>query len=736
MTTLSVQPPYPIFTDRDGQPLDAGYVWLGVANLSPQTNPIAVYWDAALTQPAAQPIRTINGYPANNGTPGRLYVDVTVVADDYSILVQDAKAQFVYQAATARGQFGVISSDAVSFLQAGANAQPRTVQSKLRDVVSVKDFGAVGNGLADDTVAIQNAIDSLTITGGTVFFPPGTYRIARNVGTNDRWGVKVTASNITLQGSNAFLRRFNTNISTYALAYPILFVGTPDSNVALATQNVTVQGLTFIGENTRHNVSGNAIFDFRAGIVFKNSKNTFVQNCSFTVIDSAAIWYEAIASYDYANSQYFNTTKNYQSKITNCQFVAESHATPGRALIHSINTDGIDSVIIDSNYFEWTDVCLSGESTYNTADQPETATFTYATPAGRTALGAVKRQGKAVVFTNNNCYNCSEHPAYPAMVDVIIANNTFNTDAPTICNTAPIQTRSRGIAVTGNTVIGYSSFIAITTPTSQATISGNAFYANDVEDKDGGAVEIRSTGLASYITNRAPYLTMTPMGDIVITGNVIVGPKTFTPTGVLYQNGLRVYTDAFDAVNFPDGQIININVSGNSFKYFQNYLYFIDDQYKNMIVNGNNFTAKPFTKAGFNGSTAMATKAVILLYGASLTEARYTTFTNNAVDGAATLIKSRTGAFPATTLYAPEPFSNNKLDYIQVTKTADVRDFDSLNNFRGNIGAAYLDRTYTGSMLLNALATTSGSGELKYNLFYDGTNVRFYTNDSGTFITL
>jgi hypothetical protein len=630
----------------------------------------------------------------------------------------------------------ITDSEWLYFKQAGAGAVTRSVQSKLRDVVSVRDFGAAGDGVTDDTVAIQAAIDSLAATGGTVFFPPGTYRIARNVGTNDRWGIKITASNITLQGSNAFLRRFNTNISTYALAYPILFVGTPDSNVASATQNVTVQGLTFVGENTRHSVLGSAIFDFRTAIVFKNSKNTLVQNCSFTSIDSAAIWYEAIASYDYANSQYFNTTKNYQSKITNCQFVAASHSTPGRALIHAINTDGIDSVIIDSNYFEWTDVCLSGESTYNTADQPETDTFTYASPAGRTALGAVKRQGKTVVFTNNSCYNCSEHPAYPAMVDVVIANNIFNTDAPTICNAVPIQTRSRGISVTGNTVIGYSSFIAITTPTSQATISGNAFYASDVKDEEGGAIEIRSAGLASYITNRAPYLTMMPMGDIAITGNVIVGPKTFVPTGVLYQNGIRVYTDAFDAVNFPDGQIININVSGNSFKYFQNYLYFIDDQYKNMIVNGNNFTAKPFTKAGFNGSTAMATKAVILLYGASLTEARYTTFTNNAVDGAATLIRSRTGSFPAGTLYAPEPFSNNKLDYIQVTKTADVRDFNVLNNFRGNVGNAYLDRTFNGSMLFNALATTSGSGELKYNMFYDGTNVRFYTNDSGTFITL
>jgi len=603
---------------------------------------------------------------------------------------------------------------------------------------NVQDFGAVGDGVANDTVAVQAAIDSLAVTGGTVFFPEGTYRIARNVGTNDRWGVKITASNITLQGNNAFLRRFNTDISTYALAYPILFVGTPDSNGAAATQNIVVDGLTFIGENTRHSTGGSAIFDFRTAIVFKNSKNTRVQNCSFTTIDSSAVWYEYIAAYDYANNQYFNTTKNYQSKITNCQFVANSHATPSRALIHAINTDGVDNVIIDSNYFEWTDVCLSGESTYDTADQSETATFTYASPAGRTALGPVKRQGKTVVFTSNNCYNCSEHAAYPAMVDVVVANNTFNTDSPTICNTNPIQLRSRSVSVAGNVVAGYPSFIVVTAPTSQAAISGNSFYANNVEDKEGGAIQIASNGLASYITNRSPYLTMIPMGDIAVTGNVIVGPQTLSPTGPLYQNAVRVYTDAYDAVNFPDGQILNINVSNNSFKYWQNFLYYIDSEYKNMIVNGNNFTPRPFTEAGFNGSTAMGTNAIVLLHGASTSEARNTMFTNNIIDGSKYLIKSRTGTETALSLYPPEQFSNNKFNYIQITKTADVRDFDLITNFRGNVGLFYLDRTYSNEMLFNALATSSGSGERKYNMIYvSGSNqLRFYTDDAGTFIAL
>ena len=91
MSALSINPPYPVFTDTDGQPLEDGYIWIGTANLNPLTNPIVVYWDAALTIPAGQPIRTINGYPSRAGTPARLYAGA-----DYSIQVQNKNGSVLY----------------------------------------------------------------------------------------------------------------------------------------------------------------------------------------------------------------------------------------------------------------------------------------------------------------------------------------------------------------------------------------------------------------------------------------------------------------------------------------------------------------------------------------------------------------------------------------------------------------------------------------------------------------
>lgn len=159
MSALSIQPTYPIFTDIDGQPLEDGFVWIGTANLDPQGNPINVYWDKALTIPAAQPIRTLAGYPSNSGTPGRLYVD-----SNYSIRVMNKNGSTVYSSPIATEQFNdavfsaAVNAFDVVYDPAGVGAQQTNVQAKLRQVVSVKDFGALGDGSgrtpADDGINV------------------------------------------------------------------------------------------------------------------------------------------------------------------------------------------------------------------------------------------------------------------------------------------------------------------------------------------------------------------------------------------------------------------------------------------------------------------------------------------------------------------------------------------------------------------------------------------------------
>lgn len=80
---------------------------------------------------------------------------------------------------------GLADLSLTSFLQSGAGAVTRTAQNKMRDVFNVKDFGALGDGLNDDTAEIQAAIDALeAIGGGTLFFPYGTYLITATLTVN------------------------------------------------------------------------------------------------------------------------------------------------------------------------------------------------------------------------------------------------------------------------------------------------------------------------------------------------------------------------------------------------------------------------------------------------------------------------------------------------------------------------------------------------------------------------
>ena len=94
------------------------------------------------------------------------------------------------------------------FRQTGTGATARTVDDKLKDTVSVKDFGAVGDAVTDDTAAIQAAINYLeqqSGRGGIAFVPRGQYLCTNKI----RIG-----SFVTLRGENDYSSSLFWN-STY-----------------------------------------------------------------------------------------------------------------------------------------------------------------------------------------------------------------------------------------------------------------------------------------------------------------------------------------------------------------------------------------------------------------------------------------------------------------------------------------------------------------------------------------
>lgn len=94
----------PLFFDERGNPLDAGFVYIGTASEDPELHPIDVYWDSGLTQVAVQPLRTLGGMIMNGETPSQVYL-----ADgDFSQRVKDSGGEIVsaYSFASAVGITG------------------------------------------------------------------------------------------------------------------------------------------------------------------------------------------------------------------------------------------------------------------------------------------------------------------------------------------------------------------------------------------------------------------------------------------------------------------------------------------------------------------------------------------------------------------------------------------------------------------------------------------------------
>jgi hypothetical protein len=152
------------------------------------------------------------------------------------------------------------------------------VEQKLSEVISVKDFGAVGDGVADDATAIQDAFDAAL--GRAVFFPSGTYLCSQQITSSGQpvsfYGASVSSTKVAFTQANggfAFvLNSQNGNTPPDQLSIQNITIESRDDVTSPAidaewtTYQPNAQGSAWI-ENVNITRSINATGSFTDGIL-------------------------------------------------------------------------------------------------------------------------------------------------------------------------------------------------------------------------------------------------------------------------------------------------------------------------------------------------------------------------------------------------------------------------------------------------------------------------------------
>ena len=175
MTTSIATPPKLQFFDSNGVPLSGGKLYSYAAGT---TTPLATYTSSSGGTANTNPIILDSRGEANvwlNGVSYKLKLTSSTDVEIWTVDNLNGADQATLAALAASS-----GSSLVGYTQGGSGAVATTVQSKLRQLVSVMDFGATGDGATDDTTAISNAIQSMT-NGGILYFPSGTYLCSSSV---------------------------------------------------------------------------------------------------------------------------------------------------------------------------------------------------------------------------------------------------------------------------------------------------------------------------------------------------------------------------------------------------------------------------------------------------------------------------------------------------------------------------------------------------------------------------
>lgn len=290
--TIATSSPVPQFFDLDGSPLDEGYIYYGTVDLNPETNPVVVYWDSACTQPVAQPVRTINGYPARNGTPANVFAN-----SDYSITVKNKKGRLVVYTARAV-QFG--NAGQIGAVVSAGQTVTLNVPSQYSDVQAA--FDAIQSWVISGTVEIKIA--------------DGTYNWTRTQRMNHQFGKNIRVVGNQANPNNVVIRGPNPTTFDMFLVDNGNTLGFFDGVYVDVTAKMTLANnfTAVLANNGGVIICGTSVKtnNWYYGIAARNGSNVYCRYANVNAAGDVGIWSMNGSSVDaqYATSTNASDTTN------------------------------------------------------------------------------------------------------------------------------------------------------------------------------------------------------------------------------------------------------------------------------------------------------------------------------------------------------------------------------------------------------------------------------------------
>lgn len=247
MATATLSPaPKLQFFDANGNPLVGGKLYSYAAGT---TTPLATYTGNTTTTANTNPVILNSRGEAGVWLSSSYYKLKLTDSNDVEIWTVDNVGGFATMAdltaaiaALTASLASSSGSSMIGFIQAGTSAVATTAQAKMRETISVKDFGAVGDDTHDDTTNIQAAINYANTIGGDVYFPAGVYKITNGL-TIDNSGDTADTFKASMYGDSSSSARIHGAAGSYDM---LTITGGTGAGVE---SHQVIRGLFFVKED-------------------------------------------------------------------------------------------------------------------------------------------------------------------------------------------------------------------------------------------------------------------------------------------------------------------------------------------------------------------------------------------------------------------------------------------------------------------------------------------------------